>query len=207
MKILVVGATGGLGRDVLASLLESGHNATALVRHPPNVALPAKVEMVEGDVLDPSSLSTAVKGQESVICALGTPSPRRPSTLLREGTKNLVDAMDRQGVRRLVCVTLLGLGISRKNASFFYGGVVLRALGPMVADKEAQELMVRDSALDWTLVRPPRFVGGRARGGLRVLAEGESGRLGHVVRADLASFLVDCATGSRYVGQAVAVGS
>jgi uncharacterized protein YbjT (DUF2867 family) len=115
--------------------------------------------------------------------------------------------MDRSGVRRLVCVTLLGLGPSRLNTSLFYGGVVLRALRPMVADKEAQEKTVRESGLDWTIVRPPRFVGGKARGGARVISEGGRGRLGHVVRADLADFLVECATGGKYAGEAVAVGS
>ena len=206
MRVLVIGGTGGLGREVVASVLGSGHQGTALVRHR-EAALPTKVEMVEGDVLDPSSLTAALVEQEAVICALGTPSPRRSSTLLREGTKNLVDAMDREGVRRLVCVTLLGLGASRNNSSLLYGGVILRVLAPMVPDKAAQERVVRDSALDWTLVRPPRFVGGNAHGRVRAIPEGDTGRLGHVVRADLARFLVETATGSSYVGQAVAVGS
>ena len=142
-----------------------------------------------------------------MICALGTPSPRRPSTLLREGTRNLAGAMHGTGVRRLVCVTLLGAGSSRANASLFYRLVVLRALGPMLADKEAQEQAVKESGLDWTLVRPPRFVSGAGRGDLQVIPEGGSGRLGHVVRADLARFLADTATQGGYVGQAVGVGS
>jgi uncharacterized protein YbjT (DUF2867 family) len=185
MRILIVGATGGLGQDTVAEALARSHETAALVRNPGRVAFPETVEVVQGDVLDTSSLRPAFCGRDAVICALGTPSPRRRSTLLQEGTKNLVVAMSSEGVRRLVCVTLLGTGSGRANASFFYREVILRVLAPMLPDKEAQEQAVRASDLDWVLVRPPRFVAGK-RGSIRVIREGERGRLGHVVRADLA---------------------
>jgi uncharacterized protein YbjT (DUF2867 family) len=114
--------------------------------------------------------------------------------------------MTEAGVRRLVCVTLLGLGSSRANCSLFYREVILRVLAPIVPDKEAQEQPVRGSGLDWVLVRPPRFVSGRPPGALKVIAEGQPGRLGCVVRADLAQFLVDCASEDGYVRETLAVG-
>lgn len=116
-------------------------------------------------------------------------------------------AMDQAGVRRLVCVTLLGTGTSRANASLIYRQVILRALAPMLPDKQAQEGVVRSSGLDWTLVRPPRFTGGKPSGELRVIAEGQPGRVGPTVRADLAGFVLDCATDNRHLREAVAVGS
>jgi uncharacterized protein YbjT (DUF2867 family) len=207
LRILVVGATGGLGGDVVAAAPAGGHETAALVRDVSRAALGRGVEIVQGDVLGPASLSPGLEGRDAVICALGTPSPRRRSTLLQAGTANLVAAMGEAGVRRLACVTLLGLGPSRANASLFYREVILRMLAPMVPDKEGQEQVVCDSALDWVLVRPGRFVGGKARGELRVIREGEAGRVGHVVRADLARFLVDCVTGDAYLREAVAVGS
>jgi len=207
MRILIVGATGGLGRGVVDAALDDGHEVGALVRDPARAGLPGAVELVAGDVLDPASLRSAVEGREAVICALGTPSPRQASTLLQEGTRNLVLAMDQAGVRRLVCVTLLGTGASRASGSLFYRMVILRALGPMLPDKEAQEDVVRSSGLDWTLVRPPRFTGGEAGGELHVIPEGQPGRVGSVVRADLAGFLLDCATDNRHLREAVAVGS
>lgn len=207
VKVLVVGATGALGRDIVAEALSAGQQTAALVRDPGRAALPSGVQVMQGDVLRAGSLAAAVRAADAVICALGTPSPRRPSTLLREGSQNLVAAMRQEGRRRLVCVTLLGVGPSRSSASFLYRTVILRVLAPMVPDKEAQEDVVRASGLDWTLVRPPRFTGGRGRGSVRVIAQGQPGRVGHVVRADLARFLVDCASKDLYVGQAVAVGS
>jgi uncharacterized protein YbjT (DUF2867 family) len=207
MKLLVVGATGGLGRDVVAHALARGQATTALVRDPAGAALPLRVELVAGDVLDRDSLSRAVAGREAVICALGTASARRPSTLLREGTENLIAAMTEHDVRRLVCVTLLGTGASRSNCSLIYRGLILRVLAPMMSDKQAQEQAVRESDLDWVLIRPPRFTRGRPRGRLRVLCEGEPGRLGHVVRADLARFLVECAARTHDSRRALSVGS
>jgi len=207
VKILIVGATGGLGGDIVSEALAHGHHAAALVRGPAGSTLPAAVEVVRGDVLDRSSLSSAVLGRHAVICALGTPSPRRASTLLRDGSLNLIAAMTEQGVRRLVCITLLGTGASRANCSLFYREVILRVLAPMVPDKEAQEAAVRGSELDWVLVRPPRFVAGTCRGRVKVIREGERGRLGRVIRADLARFLVDCATEDSFGREALAVGS
>ena len=207
MRILIVGATGELGRDVVEAALQDGHDTAALVRDPARAELPEAVELVAGDVLDASSLRRAVDARDAVICALGTPNPRRASTLLQDGTRNLVLAMDQGGVRRLVCVTLLGAGASRANASLMYRQVILRALAPMLPDKQAQEDVVRSSELDWTLVRPPRFTGGKPGAELRVIAEGQPGRVSRIFRADLARFLLDCATDNRHLREAVAVGS
>ena len=80
-------------------------------------------------------------------------------------------------------------------------------LAPMVSVKEAQEQAVRGNDLDWVLIRRPPFVAGRPRGTMKVIAEGEPGRLGRIVRADLARFLVDCASQDRYVREVLAVGS
>jgi hypothetical protein len=102
------------------------------------------------------SLAPAVEGRDAVVCALGTPSPRQASSLLEDGTRNLVAAMERASVPRLVCVTLLGTADSKRNASPLYRYIILRALAPMVPDKENQERVVRDSSLEWVLIRPPR---------------------------------------------------
>ncbi len=157
--------------------------------------------MKRGDVLVPESLDAAVTDQDAVVCALGTSSPRRPSTLLGEGTRNLVEAMARQGVRRLVCVALLGVGDSVRDASLPYRRLILPLLRPMLPDKQQQEHAVRSSDLDWVIVRPPRFVDGKATGAARIIADGEPGRVGKVVRKDLAGILVELATTDRPSGK------
>lgn len=202
----MIGATGGLGGAVIAEALRRGHHVAALVRDPARAALPEPVQTIRGDVLDPVTLDPAMQARDAVICALGTPSPRKPGTLLEEGTRNLVEAMRRASVQRLVCVTLLGTGGSRRNASLLYRYVILRALAPMIPDKENQERVVRDSELEWILVRPPRFVSQR-RGQFRVLRSGDTGRVGHVARHDLAAVMLDAAERPDYLRQAIAVGS
>jgi uncharacterized protein YbjT (DUF2867 family) len=168
--------------------------------------MPEPVVKVRGDVLDPESLDAAVDGRHAVVCALGTPSPRQASSLLEDGTRNLIEAMRRASVPRLVCVTVLGTADSKRNASLLYRFVILRALAPMVPDKENQERVVRDSGLEWVLVRPPRFVNG-SRGQPRVLLSGEKGRVGHVSRHGLARVLIDAAERPDYAHQAIVVGS
>ena len=78
--------------------------------------------------------------------------------------------MERASVRRLVCVTLPGTADSKRNASPLYRYIILRALAPMVPDKENQEHVVRDSGLEWVLIRPPRFTSQR-RGQLACCAQ------------------------------------
>ncbi len=206
MKLLIVGATGGLGRITVDEAVRRGHEVSALMRDPAAAGLPEAALKVRGDVLDPASLGTAVAGRDGVICVLGTPSPRRPSTLLGDGTSNLVAAMQSAQVPRLVCVTLLGTGDSKRNASLFYRYVILRVLAPMVPDKENQERVVRESGLEWVLVRPPRFASGAGRPP-RIMRDGDKGRVGHISRQQLARVLADAAERPEYVGQAIAVGS
>lgn len=205
MKLLIVGATGALGRVTVDTAVRRGHDVSALVRDPATANLPEPVLMVHGDVLDPASLEAAVAGRDAVLCVLGTPSPRRPSTLLGDGTSNLVAAMKSAQVPRLICVTLLGTGDSKRNASLFYRHVILRVLAPMVPDKENQERVVRESSLEWVLVRPPRFVSGQGRPPQIIRAD-DKGRVGHVSRQQLARVLIDAAERPDYVGQAIAIG-
>lgn len=195
MRLLVVGATGGLGRAVVDSALSRGHDVHALARKPETAALPPTVEVAQGDVLDPASLEAAVRGCDAEATAL-----------LEQGTANLVAAMTKAAVPRLACVTLLGAGDSRRNAALLYRQVILRVVAPMVPDKENQERVVRDSDLEWVLIRPPTFVGFGARRQARVLREGERGRVGLVIRAQLADVVVRAAETDEYLRQAMAVG-
>lgn len=191
---------------MVRSAVARGHDVRALVRDLTKVELAGEVDRVQGDILDPRSLERAVDERDAVICALGTPSPRHATTLLEQGTSNLVEVMARLNVRRLVCVTLLGVGQSRPNCALLYRHIVLRVLRPMLPDKENQERIVRDSGLDWTLVRPPTFTSAPSRGRARVIREGERGRAGLVIRSELADLLVEAAESNDYLRQAIVVG-
>ena len=208
MKLLIIGGTGGLGKELVRQALARDHEVTVMARNPSAVSSEDyHLRVVRGDVLDAESLGRAVAGQEAVLNALGTPSPRRPSTLLEEGTKNIVEAMERQGVRRMVCVTILGTGDSgRRHGNLFYRLFVLGFfVSPMLEDKERQEEVIRVSRLDWTIVRPPRYTDEPKSGGYRVIGDG-GGRVGRIGRADLADFVLDQLDDRSYVRRAVVVG-
>jgi short-subunit dehydrogenase len=207
LRVLVVGATGKLGQAIVRQALHRGHAVTALTREPQAVAQLPALRVLRGDVLAPETLDAALAGQNAVICALGTPSPRKPSTLLHDGTQNLIDAMNRTGVRRLVCVTLLGVGESHRNASLTYRKLILPMLSPMLPDKQRQDDAIRASDLEWVIVRPPRFVGGKPTGTAQIIPDGQPGRVGKVIREDLASILLDLATNDQFVRHIVIVGS
>lgn len=163
MKITVFGATGKVGRNVVEQALARGYEVTAFARNPDRVEQSHRnLKVVQGDVLDPSSVERAIEGRDAVICALGMPI-RNKDKLRARGTKTIVDAMEKTGVKRLVCLSVLGAGSSREMLPWLYKALIFPLiLKHVVADHEVQESHVRNSGLDWVLVRPGNFTkGGR----------------------------------------------
>ncbi|AYF79468.1 SDR family oxidoreductase [Nocardia yunnanensis] len=199
MKVAIFGATGTVGRHVVARALAAGHQVTILTRDAAHVAAPHERLRVEvGDVLDPAAVERTVIGQDAVIVTLGA---GRKGVVRAEGTRTIIEAMDRTGVKRLICQSSLGVGDSRGNLNFVWKylmfGMLLRQA---YADHEAQERYVRSSDLDWTIVRPSAFTDGPATGGYRRgFPATETGLALKISRADIADFLVEQLTDDTYV--------
>lgn len=193
MKIVVFGATGGTGRELVGQALERGHDVTAQARSPEKLAELAHehLEVVQGDVLAPTDVERAVTGQDAVLCAIGAGAER--STLREDGTRNIVAAMEATGVRRLVCLSSLGVGDSRANLGFFTKHVVVGIfLRHAFADHERQEAVIRNSSLDWTIVRPPHLKEGPRTGEYRHgFAPTDRDIQGWISRADVADFMLN----------------
>src|SRR5580698_4760836 len=112
MKILVLGSTGKTGLELLEQGLEDGHEVTAFARRPEAVALKhAKLRVLKGDILDRASVTAAVEGQDAVLSALGV-RQLGANTVLSDGTRNVIQAMQQSGVRRLIVESSLGVGDS-----------------------------------------------------------------------------------------------
>ncbi len=192
---LLIGATGPTGLEVLRAAAQAGVPVRALARNPDRSAglLQAGVDVVQGDVLNPDSLRAALHGTSAVISALGTPLTLKPVTLLSQGTRNLLDAMQKAGVGRLLCITGMGAGDSRGHGGFFYDRVLLPLLlGRVYADKDRQEDLVRRSALDYVLVRPAYLTNDPARRAYRKIEHfSRHDRMGRIARADVAHFLLE----------------
>ena len=192
-KILVLGATGGTGRLIVKQALARGYEVTALVRSPEKAADLKGAKIVVGDARDESALRQALKGQFAVISALGTGvSPFREMTFLSSATRALVSAMKAEQVPRLVAITGMGAGDSRGHGGFAFDNLIFPLLLRNVyADKDRQEAIIKDSGIDWVLVRPSILnnkPGGKA---VRALTDLSAFHGGSIARADVTKFVVD----------------
>ena len=193
MKVLVLGSTGGTGRLIVREAAAKGHSVVALVRSKARANNLAGAQLIEGDARDEEALGRALQGCSGVISSIGTGmSPFREVTLLSTATRALVQAMSRQGVRRLVCITGLGAGDSRGHGGFLFDTLILPLLLRNVyADKNRQEDIVRASTLDWVLVRPVVLNDKPATGKVRAQTDLSSIHGGTIARADVATFVVE----------------
>ncbi len=191
MKVLVLGATGGTGRLIVRDAAAKGHSVVALVRSTARADL-LGAELIEGDARNESILGRALDGCDAVVSALGTGMGFREVSLLTEATRALVAAMTRNGVRRLVCVSALGVGDSRGHGGFVFDRLFQPLLlSQAYKDKNRQEAAIRASSLDWVVVRPAMLTDDPARGSVRAVTDLAGVNGGKVARADVARFVVD----------------
>ncbi len=193
MHLLIIGATGGTGKELVAQALAQGHFVKALVRNPARIsAAHEHLTVLQGNVLDQSSLERAMPGTDAVICALGHKRWFIPSSILSEGTNNIIAAMKKYSVKRLICETSLGVGDSRGKLGLYYTLFVI----PFITffyfhDKWRQEQLIQQSGLEWIIVRPGQLTNGKKRGTYRHGTElGNYFLTLSISRADTADFML-----------------
>ena len=126
MKLLIIGSTGSIGRQLVVQALEQGHTATAFARNPAGLQIKhANLRAVQGDALDSATVEKAVEGQDAVLCSLGAGAR---GTIRSVGTRNIVQAMEKAGVSRFICQSTLGIGDSRANLNFFWKHIMFGLL-------------------------------------------------------------------------------
>jgi uncharacterized protein YbjT (DUF2867 family) len=203
VKVLVLGATGGTGREIVQQLKALGHAPVALVRRSTVKAEVLGAALIQGDARDEAVLFEALAGCDAVISALGTPpSPFREVTLLSAASRALVAAMSRRGVKRLVCITGIGAGDSRGHGGFAFDWIILPLLLRKVyADKDRQEAIIAQSDLDWVLIRPAILNDKPRRGNIRALVNLDGFHGGTIARSDVAAFVVDQLASDAFVGK------
>ena len=193
-RILIVGATGGTGRQLVAEALKRGYSVTALVRDPSKLQLDhPQLTVAQGDVLDYASVEAAMRGQEAVLSALGHKRWFYPNRILSDGTRNLLRAMESEGVPRLVCETALGIGDSAGRMGLYYTFFTIPVILPFYFwDKARQERIVAASRVEWVLIRPGVLTNGERRGKVRH-GSGPGSYLWtvRVSREDVADFMLE----------------
>jgi uncharacterized protein YbjT (DUF2867 family) len=207
-RVLIVGATGGTGRELVSQALEHGYAVTALVRDPSRlrVAHP-RLTVVQGDVLDTASVEKAMRGQDAVLSALGHKRYFYPTRILSEGTRNVLRAMETHGVRRFVCETSLGIGDSAGRLGLYYTLFVVPVILPFYFwDKTRQERIIAGSGLEWVIVRPGALTNGDRRGRFQHgLGVGSWLWTVRISRADVAAFMLSQLSSDAYLRSAPGV--
>ncbi|MEM9255761.1 MAG: SDR family oxidoreductase [Pseudomonadota bacterium] len=207
MNVIVFGATGSVGRLAVERILAKGHRVTAFARHPEQLALQHRgLTLHAGDAMNAADVQQAMAGHQAVVITLGAGANRK-NRVRSQGTENIINAMQRHGIRRLICQSTLGVGESWSNLNFFWKhimfGVLLR---PVFQDHERQEAVVRGSHLEWTIVRPSAFTDQPASGSYRIDVPPWVNNLTLTIsRADIADFLARCVVDTGFVQRAVAI--
>ena len=206
-RLLVLGATGGTGRQLVAQALERGFSVTAMVRNPSKLTIThPQLTVVSGNVLDAASVEAAVRGQDAVLSALGHKRFYPPNRILSAGTANVLRAMETHGVARFVCETSLGIGDSAWRMGVYYTLFTIPVVLPFYYwDKTRQERVIAGSGVEWVIVRPGLLNNGEKRGRYR------HGRVGsflwtvRISRADVAAFMLDQLESDTYLRAAPGV--
>ena len=205
MNILIIGATGGTGRELVQQALDAGHKVTALVRKPSKVRTQHQnLTVVKGNVLDYDAVDFSMRGMHAVISALGHKQWLIKTNILSEGTKNIIASMEKHGVKRFICETSLGVGESKWRFGLYHTLFVI----PFIIyfyfrDKELQERYIKESSLDWTIVRPGQLTSGRMRGVYRHGTDiGSWIFTSWISRADVADFMLKQLSDETYLHMA-----
>jgi uncharacterized protein YbjT (DUF2867 family) len=194
-RLLVIGASQGIGLAVCKAAASRGHSVRAMSRRGSSSSVDGKaIEPFQGDALKPDDVMRALEGIDVVVQALGVPPSLdlilRPVTLFSAATRVLLPAMKTAGVRKLVCITGFGAGDSNGAINIFQRLPFKALLGNAYNDKTVQEQLIVASDLDWLIVRPGVLTNLPATGRYQVLTQPKSWRNGIVSRADIADFIV-----------------
>jgi putative NADH-flavin reductase len=205
MRVLIIGASQGIGLETTRQALQAGHRVRALARSAARMSLSdPKLEKVPGDALNSRDVEAALDGVDVAIQTLGVGFGDlfRPVSLFSDATRVLIPAMAAKGVTRLICVTGFGAGDSRASIGCLQRAPFQLVFGRAYGDKSVQERLIKESGLEWTIARPGVLTGGPPTGRYKILAEPSQWRNGIISRSDVADFLVRQIEGRDYIRQA-----
>lgn len=205
MKLIIFGSTGTIGKHLVKQAIEMGHHVTAFTRTPSKFGTQHNLLTVtKGDVLDYQSVQDAIKGKDAVLCALGD---GRKGSVRSEGTLNIIKAMGKLNIDRLICQTTLGCGDSWNNLNFFWKKIMFGwFLKEAFIDHEKQEKHLFESKLHWTIVRPSAFTNGELTKSFNTGFSSKNNSLTlKISRPDVAYFMLQQVTSSKYIRKIVGI--
>ena len=206
MKVIVFGATGTVGIEILNQALEKGYHVTAFVRHPVKIEnlRHKNLSVYKGDVTNLNDVVKAIQNHDAVFCVLGDGNVGKIRAI---GTKNIVDAMNKTKVNRLICQSTLGIGESYGNLNFIWKHIMFgMLLKKAFQDHQLQEQYILSSNLDYTIVRPSALTDGAIKNGYKIGFDGKYKKLNlKIARANVADFMLRQLQSDEYVKEAVSI--
>jgi putative NADH-flavin reductase len=203
-NIIIFGATGGTGQELVKQALTQKYRVTAFVRDPDKIKITdSNLLIFQGDVLNPENTEKAMENQEAVFCCLGAHGMDR-SFIRTKGTSNIIQSMENAGVQRLICLSSLGVGDSAVALPWLMRTIIIPLFIKYgFKDHEEQEKIVRRSGLDWSIVRPAYLTNGAATGMYKTGFSTEEKIAGKISRADVADFMLKLINENPHIHQQV----
>lgn len=193
MKVVIFGAGGGTGRELVSQALRKEYSVTAFVHSPGKFEMKhPKLTIRQGDVADYEAVAGAVVNQDAVVCVLGSGNSLKRHPELIDGVRNIIKGMEREGVRRLIYQSVLGVGSSIRQLGLLDKYFIVPfVIYNVVADHTIKESFIKQSELDWVIIRPPRLTNGQRTG---VYRSGEHIKAkfisSSISRGDVADFIL-----------------
>ncbi len=205
-RIVIFGSTGGTGQELVAQALKANYSVTAFARSPEKLTVSdPRLNVFKGDVLNLEDVCRAVENQDVVLSCIGMP-PSDTSMLRTKGTANIIKAMEKQGLDRLICQSTLGCGESRVALSWFLRYLIVPLiLKKAFKDHEHQESTIENSTLGWTIVKPGSLISGKQIGRYNHGFAYSEKVKGKISRADTAHFMLSQIETNQYLRQNVAL--
>jgi putative NADH-flavin reductase len=204
MKIAIFGASGKTGIVTVYQALEKGHLVTAFARQATRVPIQHKnLKVFEGDIMELEKVKRAIEGQDVVISTLGV-NKRGYTTILSDGTRNIIKAMEECGVHRFICMS--SAGILGNDAGFLFGKIIMPLfLKQVFKDKKRQMKVIQGCNLDWVIVRPTALTDAPKTGKYKITGHSPASR--SIPRTDVADFMLKLLTDRTYDRQMPAIAS
>lgn len=203
MKIIVFGATGGVGRSVVEQALEHGYEVTAFVRTPDKLKVTGdKLTVVQGDAFHVEQVSAAIAGHDAVVSCLGSNQGMKKSDDLRTMAKNIVAGMQKQGVRRIVYTASAGINDELPGIG---GKLMMGVLKQVLIDHRAAVDAIQEAGLNYTIVRPMGLTNENVTGQYRESEESVPSKSKTIPRADVAHFILKTLGDAAYENKSIGI--
>ena len=192
MKIAIIGASRGIGYQLLKLAVEERHEVTALLRNPDKLQIAYdNLHVIKGDILDPASVAAVTDDQGGICVCIGIPPSMKSVEVFSKGIENVLASINDNPEQKLIVITGIGAGESKGHGGFLYD----RVFNPLLLkeiyrDKDREEALIKESHANWLIVRPGFLTNGPRTGKYRVIDNLTGVTAGKISRADVADFML-----------------